>query len=189
MNAVWSTLILISIIFLLFNGNANILNIASDSISNSLNICLELGIIYIFWCGVLQIVEDCKIGIWLSSALSPMLKKIFPNLENSAYEQISLNISTNMLGIGNASLPAGLSALDKINNAKSSNKEQNTNLLITLNCISLQIVPTTTLSLYLNAGGQDFIILWLCGLFISTICVSLAIILNHTKKHKKTHKD
>lgn len=185
MNFVWSILIFLSVLFLLIKGDSNILTIATDSIKNSLNICLELGIIYIFWCGILQIVEDCKIGIWLSNKLKPILEKIFPHLSNTAYAQISINLSTNMLGIGNASLPAGLKALEEINKNNNNKKSINTNLLITLNCISLQVVPTTVLSLYLNAGGQGFLIIWFCGLIISLICLISAIFLNSNLMHKK----
>lgn len=181
MNFFFSFFLFLSVLLLLFKEDLNFLSTISNSIENSLSICLSLGVIYIFWCGILEIIENLKIGQVLAKILSPILKKIFPNLTPNTYSQISLNLSTNMLGIGNASLPAGLSALNEIN-AQKTNKTQNANLLIILNCISLQIVPTTVMSLYFNAGGKDFFILWLFGIAISLTCFFLAIFLNKTFK-------
>ena len=161
---------IICILLISLTGDKNIVNIATQSIYDSLTLCLHLAVIYIFWCGILEIMQDTGINSKLSRILSPIIKKLFPNIHPKTQESISINISANMLGLGNASLPAGLKAMRELNQNNSKiGIDKNTALFVCINCISIQLLPSTVISLYLNSGGTSASFIILSNIIISAI--------------------
>lgn len=183
MNLVWIFCFALSLImFIISKTQVNIIELASSSIFESLSLCLQLGVIYIFWCGVIEIIKELQFHIWLAKKSEKLFTFLFPNSNKSSKENIALCLSCNMLGLGNASVPLGLNAISKM--------EQNTTkydstLFIILNCISLQLLPTTLLSIYVGAGGQDFIVLYLLGIGITLLNIFLAVIIAKSFKKRK----
>ena len=82
----------------------------------------------------------------MSNLLYPILRILFPDLKkgSKALDAICLNISANILGLGNAATPLGIAAmkeLDKNNNRKSIASNSMVTFVI-LNTSSLQLIPT-----------------------------------------------
>lgn len=167
---------LLSLVFICIGGNTNTLTIASQSINNSLILCLNLAVIYIFWCGILKIFEQCGISQKLSDLLRPIIRKVFKSLTKSQERDISTNICANAFGLVNASLPAGINAIKNLQNQKATSV-RNTYMLVFLNSISLQIFPSSMLTIYANAGGSDSAILIFISLFVSAFCMVLGVLL------------
>ena len=170
-----------SILLLIFcSKSTNIISIASSSIFSSLTLCVQLGVVYIFWCGVLEIVQALELHKKLANLAKRVLNKLFPNANAEAKQAIATNLSCNMLGLSNASLPCGIEALNKL-----APNKQNSNLLIILNCISLQLIPTTIMTLYITNGGTSFFKIWLLSLVICFLILIFAVFLNLAIKSKK----
>ena len=83
---------------------------------------------------------------------------------------MTLNITANLLGMGNAATPLGISAMEKL---KRQNGSRNTAshamcLFVILNTSSIQLIPSTILSLRMNYGSANpfFIVfpMWLSSL-------------------------
>ena len=69
--------------------------------------------------------------------------------ENKAYEEISMNIVANLLGLGNAATPLGLRAIKSLQE-ENTNKEELSNsmiMFIVLNTASIQVIPTTVIAI------------------------------------------
>ena len=130
MNFVWIICVILSLLLLIFNQSTDVLNVVNLAMQQSLSLCLSLGIIYIFWCGILEILENLGFGKFIAKLLSPLFLKLFPNQKQKTLSNIATNISANMLGFGNASLPAGIKAIEEMGN----DRQQNQSLLICLNC-------------------------------------------------------
>ena len=79
------------------------------------------------------------------------MKVLFPDVskKDRAYDEISMNMVANIMGLGNASTPLGLKAMKSLQE-KNSNKEMLSNsmfMFIVVNTASLQIIPTTLIAL------------------------------------------
>lgn len=118
MNFLWTILICFSIIFFLFSDPNLLLATATSSIYDSLKLCFTLAGIYIFWMGMIAIVEDSGLAGKLSKLLTPFISFIFGGVSKEARELIAVNMSANILGLGNASLPAGLKAMQKLSDER-----------------------------------------------------------------------
>ena len=185
MNKIWSFGLIASLVLLIFNGSnqEGILEIASNSIYNSLKLCFELCLVYIFCYRILQIVQELQLHKFIAKKSQNLLCKIFPNSTVQEKEFISTSLSCNLLGLGNASLPIGIKAIEEM---KKNNNKKSSNMFIILNCISLQIIPTTLMSIFISHGGQRFIKMWIISIAISILIAILSITLCkiHSKRSK-----
>ena len=114
MNKIWIYMIIISIGIGVYKGMApemvdTIFESASTATQNSINI---IGMICL-WSGIMKVAEECGIVQKLSKYVSPFLRIIFPKLnkDSEASGAIALNMTANMLGVGNVATPLGLKAM------------------------------------------------------------------------------
>ncbi|MGD8307074.1 MAG: nucleoside recognition domain-containing protein, partial [Ignavibacteria bacterium] len=79
---------------------------------------IALGLIGIMalWLGVMKVAEDAGLIAKLAAAIKPVTKKLFPDVpsDHPAIGAMLMNISANMLGLGNAATPFGLKAMDEL---------------------------------------------------------------------------
>lgn len=112
-----------------------------------------------FWCGIIKIISETSLQEKLKKIIRPLNKKIFKNLDEkgSAYEHITVNMVTNMLGIGNAATPAGLKAVDKLEkeNPHKDKLSDNMILFIAINTASLQIIPTNVIAIRNSLNSEN----------------------------------
>ena len=95
----------------------------------------------------------------LTKFLKPVISFIFPEIKNDKKisKEISMNMVANILGLGNAATPLGLKAMEsmqKINTDKSKLSNPMA-MFILINTASLQIVPTTVISIRSSVGSQE----------------------------------
>ncbi len=183
LNILWPVLIIISFIYAVFSGHLADLN---NSIFESASSAVELTITFFgtitLWCGIMQIAKDSSLSQKLANLIRPLLKFLFPDVkqEDPAHEEISLNIIANILGLGNAATPLGLKAMESL---QKSNKKKDTLsnsmlMLVLLNTASLQLIPTTVISIRssLNSNNPTSIILpvWIATFSAAFIAIIVA---------------
>ena len=127
--------------------------------------------------------------------LDPLLNFLFPELRNKkkAKKEIAMNITANILGIGNASTPLGLKAMETLQE-ENSNREELSNsmvMLLVLNTASLQIIPTTIIAIRVSLGSNNptkiIVPVWIATLsaaIVGITAVKLFISLERKKKCK-----
>lgn len=152
MSIIWSLIFIICILFSCFTLNPNIV---ITSISNSSKGAIEnifvLASMLVFWSGIFNILSNTEILSKISKKIYNLFSFLFKKEEVSikAKEYISLNIASNLMGVGNAATInsiKGIEELQKSNNSKNKlNKSMAT--FIILNTSSLQIIPTSMISL------------------------------------------
>ena len=176
MNIFWTLMMLASLLVLLITNPAIVLNEMIASSSSALSLCIELCAIYVVWLGVMQIVEDSGLGNSLAKLLRPLTRKIFKINDEETEKIIALNISANMLGLGNAATPMGIKAMQKLDDG-SGKANFAMIMLIVINATSIQLLPTTVIGMRTSAGSTsatDIIIPTLIVTFMTTllgICV------------------
>ena len=94
----------------------------------------------------------------LTRVLSPLMGKLMPNIRNEeAKGAVTLNLAMNILGMGNAATPAGLEAMKRMEAERSlcPAVRHDMEMLLILNATSLQLLPTTVLTLRMAAGSSE----------------------------------
>lgn len=160
MSKIWSFMLVISIVISFIIGTPDsIVNSIMDSSKNAIENIIILASMMCFWNGIFNIFEKTNASKEFSKIFGFLFKKLFnkKELTNKAEEYISMNISTNILGIGNASTINGIKAMEemqKTNNIKDSPSD-NMALFVLLNTASLQLIPTNIIAMRTSFGSQN----------------------------------
>ncbi|AXJ02510.1 spore maturation protein A [Cyclonatronum proteinivorum] len=124
-------------------------------------VTLAIGLIGIMalWLGLMKIAEESGLIYKLVKVVNPVLGFLFPNVpkDHPALGAISLNLSANMLGLGNAATPLGIKAMEELQKLNP-DKESATNamcMFLTMNTASVQLVPPVTLIALLGVGVAE----------------------------------
>lgn len=179
MSVFWFIMMFASILVLLITNPSAVLSEMIGASASALSLCIELCAVYVVWLGILELVDASGLSEKLAKLLRPLIKKIF-KIDNTETEKIiALNISANMLGLGNAATPMGIKAMQSLDD-KSGKANFAIIMLIVLNATSIQLLPTTVIGLRTSAGStnpSDIILPTLIVTFCTTL---LGIILVHT---------
>ena len=108
LNIVWPIFIIISIIFSILSGNIKELNKSIfESTNTAVNLCITLVGTMCLWNGIMQIASKTSAMQKITKILRPIMKLLFPNLkkDSNIYQEISMNMVANILGLGNAATP------------------------------------------------------------------------------------
>ena len=136
LNIVWPIFIIISIIYSIFLGNLDNLNQSIfESTSTAVNLCLTLIGTMCLWSGIMKIASETSFSKKITNFLRPFMKILFPNLkrESKLYNEISMNMVANILGLGNAATPLGIKAMNTMQK-ENANKEILTNDMAVFYC-------------------------------------------------------
>lgn len=188
---------MIAFIFSLVNGklpqmSEAILDKAGEAVTLALSLC---GILC-FWCGLMRVAEKAGIVKGISKLLSPLLRILFSGLKKGgkAEELIALNLSANILGLGNASTPLGISAMQALADEEQCDgiATDNMIMLTVLNTASLQVIPTTAAALRAAFGATEPMdilpCVWIVSLYSATISVTAAKIMGAIRRHRARKK-
>ena len=160
LNKIWPFFIIISFIYAIYSGNfSNINNAIFESADQTVELCLTMFGTLCLWNGIMKIAIKTSMIEKLTKFLKPVISFIFPEIKNNKKisKEISMNMVANILGLGNAATPLGLKAMEsmqKINKNKSKLSNPMA-MFILINTASLQIVPTTVISIRSSVGSQE----------------------------------
>lgn len=192
MNKIWLAMMIMSIAILLFNGPSSIMSVMINASDQALKLCLELCGVYAVWLGILELVEKSGLGDKLAKALRPIIKRLF-KIDNADTERmIALNMSANILGLGNAATPIGIKAMQALDDG-SGVATTPMIMLIVLNATSLQLLPSTVIGLRTAAGSTSASDIILPTILSTIVTSALGVILvkiisNFKEKHEKIDK-
>ena len=153
MNYIWAFMIVFSIISAFFGGNMQVLsNAIISSATDAVNLCIRLGGTICLWGGLMEIAEKSGLTNAVCHLFSPLLKIVFPkmDLKGKTAKAISMNITANMLGLGNAATPLGLEAMRRL-------QEDNPNMVkfVVMNSAAFHLIPTTVAALRRDYGCEN----------------------------------
>ncbi|MBR0423798.1 MAG: spore maturation protein A [Clostridia bacterium] len=157
MNYIWAFLIILSTICAIFTGNISFLsNAVLSGANDAVSLIISILGMMAFWTGIMKIAEKSKITEYLSNLFSPIIKFIFPDCPpgSPSAKAICMNITANLLGLGNAATPFGIEAMKKLqkNNDSKSTATNSMAMLIVINTASLQLIPTLLCTLRQKHG-------------------------------------
>ncbi len=156
--------------------------------AEAVELCINLCGIYAVWLGILEILDASGLSEKLAKLLKPIIKRLFKGADEKVHKDIAINMSANMLGLGNAATPYGIKAMKGMDDG-SGVATKPMIMLMVLNATSIQLLPTTTIGLRASAGSQspaDIILPTLISTFITCLTgICLVFICNKIFKRKR----
>ena len=142
-----------------------------DGGENSINMALTLFAVYAVWMGLSKLCERSGISRGIARGLRPVAKKLFKTDNETATENLAMNISCNLLGLGGAATPYAVKAIGELEKEGNSYAQK---LLFVINATSIQILPTTVIALRAGAGSVSASDIFLPSLICTAISTLLA---------------
>lgn len=177
LNVIWPIFIIISYIFAIVTGNTDKVNNAVFGYTETaVKLTITLLGTMCLWNGLMEIASNTKLIYTINRLLNPIINFLFPESRNNKqiHEEIAMNITANMLGLGNAATPLGLKAMKSMQE-KNKNKDRLTDDMATfiiLNTASIQIIPTTVISIRMSLGSFEPTRI-IFAVWFSTICAAI----------------
>ncbi|MCG8401721.1 MAG: spore maturation protein [Firmicutes bacterium] len=160
-NIIWLGMMVIGILVAGWNGRIEVVTEAAlKGAQIGVQTAMDLIAIITFWLGIMKLAEAAGLVRALARMVQPITAFLFPSVprEHPAMGAIVMNLSANILGLGNAATPMGLIAmqeLKKLNRGdpKSASDAMCTFLALNTSCITL--IPTTIIGIRLIYGSAD----------------------------------
>ncbi|MFI3324628.1 MAG: nucleoside recognition domain-containing protein [Clostridia bacterium] len=180
---IWMAMIVSSVLYSILTGSVS--QTSQELLQGGTTaVTITIGLVgaMAFWLGITELAVKCGITKKISTFLKPIIVFLFPEHKNNTLisEKITLNITANLLGLGNAATPLALDAMKEMQ-ILNKNKDTPTKsmiLFVLINTASLQILPTQIATLRLNYGSEEpfsvLIPIWLVSLctlvFVIIVC-------------------
>lgn len=187
MNYIWSAMILASLAAGAADGRLEaVLAAGLDGAGAAFYSVLGFAGLLCFWSGILALCEAGGLSKLMSRALSPVLSRIFGR-DSAALPHIAMNVTANLLGMGNAATPSGIRAMQELDNEnRSEYPNRKMCVFAVMNTASLQIVPATVAAMRAAVGAAkpfDIILpVWICSALSLAAAVGAAVLFSRVKK-------
>lgn len=163
LNYIWFGMMAIAVIAGILTGRIDAVTEAAIGMAKTA-VEISIGLIGIMalWLGIMKIAEASGLIRIIARALKPVTIRLFPDVpaDHPAIGSIILNMSANMLGLGNAATPLGLKAMEELQelNPKKDTATNAMVMFLAINTSSVQIiVPATVVALMGVTTNQIFI--------------------------------
>ena len=157
---------------------------------------LAIGLIGLmaFFLGLMRVAEDAGLLRHLARFIGPVLRRLFPAVpvDSPAMSAMILNISSNMLGLGNAATPFGIKAMEELDklNSKRGTATNATVLFLAINTSALAILPSGVVALRASVGSEDalgiFIPTWFASGCATLVGITAALLLSRLGIYRST---
>lgn len=158
MDVVLTGFALLSVLFALIFGKMDVLSAAvMESGTEAVDLCLTLCGAMMLWGGIMEVAKKSGLTTKAARLFCPVLRHLFPDVapHSEAMEAISLNVTANLFGLGNAATPLGIAAMKKLqSNPANTTATSSMVRFVMLNTASIQLLPTTVAILRQSAGSN-----------------------------------
>lgn len=183
MNGIFFIICFISIIICLISCPEKVLPAMLNGANKSLVLIFNLASIYAVWLAVYKLLDLAGLSDFFAKLLIKPVKKLFNCEDKKTCKIISLNLASNMLGLGGIATPLGIKAcanLEKQNNLRGAK------LLVIISATSVQLLSTSVISLLTAYGSQSaqkiIIPSLICTIFSTTLGIFLFFFVDKLKK-------
>ena len=180
LNYIWFGMMAIAVVAGIVNGKIDDVTDAAINMAEvSVNIAIGLIGIMALWLGIMKIAEESGLIRIIARGLRPLTIRLFPDVpeDHPAIGSIVLNMSANMLGLGNAATPLGLKAMEELQELNEQ-KDTATNsmvMFLAINTSSVQLILPATVVALMGATASDIFITTILATLLSTIAAITAV--------------
>ena len=180
MNYIWFLIIFISIIFGAMNGRlSDVVSAIVSGAEKSVEVSLYLIGIMAFWLGIMKIAEKSGCVNFVANIITPVAKKIFPELKDDkkAIGSVAMNFSANAFGLSNAATPMGIKAIEQMQKHNIDKKSASNSMctLLAMNTAGFQLIPATVIAILAASGDTNPTVIVFPTLIVTTISFTFAI--------------
>lgn len=195
LNYIWSALVAVAVLCAVVFGNTQEL---SDAVVNSgaaaVELLLTMAGVMCLWSGIMRIAQESGFTRLLARIFAPVLGLLFPGLDKNseAFGSITMNVSANLLGLGNTATPFGLKAMRELSliNGGSDTASDAMIVFVVMNTASMQLLPTMLGTLRQSKGSKaPFEILvpvWISSACALAVALVIALGLNRIRRGRVT---
>ena len=174
MSWIWTFLLLISIVFSWLTGSGHALaGSVLQGAQAGITLAVSMAGAVCLWSGIGNLMEHTGLTDKLARLLMPVLSRLFPDTrKNPALARdLSANVCANILGLGNAATPMGISAAKRM--SRGNKATDSLCRLIVLNTASIQLIPANVAAVRTSLGcATPFDIL--PAVWITSLCSASA---------------
>lgn len=181
MNKIFAAMMILSVICGIITGKI------ADVTEAAINSCVEAVDLFLYliggmcmWGGLMKIAESSHLTDKIAAFFRPAAKLIFKDLDlnGKAFHAICLNVTANLLGLGNAATPLGIEAVRELKKEEKSGSTASRNMIIfiVLNTASITLIPTTAASMRSKYGSAAPMEIFPCVLITSAIALIAGLI-------------
>lgn len=122
---------------------------------------LAIGLVGVmaFFLGLMRVAEEGGVMATVARMVRPLMRRLFPEVpaDHPAISAMILNISANMLGLGNAATPFGIKAIQELNrlNTRPGTATNAMALFLAINTAGLALLPTGMIGVRAALGSND----------------------------------
>jgi spore maturation protein A len=180
LNYIWFGMMAIAVAAGIYNGKIDaVTEAAIDMAKVSVEIAIGLIGIMALWLGIMKIAEASGLIRIIAKLLKPITIRLFPDVpaDHPAIGSIVLNMSANILGLGNAATPLGLKAMEELQELNDK-KDTATNAMVmflAINTSSVQLILPATVVALMGATASEIFITTILATTCSTIAAIAAV--------------
>lgn len=157
--ALWTLLVAAAFVAAAVNGRmAELTRAAVESAGSAVTLAIGLAGVMALWLGLMRVAEEAGLVRALARVARPVMTRLFPEVpaDHPAMGAMIMNVSANVLGLGNAATPFGIRAMQELEtlNPRPGTATDAQALLCALNTASVQLIPATVIALRTSAGSK-----------------------------------
>ncbi len=159
MGAIWTLLVAAAVAVAAANGRMSELTAAAlSSAKDAVALAIGLAGALALWLGLVRVAEEAGHVRALARVARPVLRRLFPDVppDHPAMGAIVMNVSANVLGLGNAATPFGIKAMQELEtlNPRPGTATDAQVLFCAINTASVQLIPASVIALRVAAGSR-----------------------------------
>lgn len=160
MNVLWVAMLVAGVLAAAWQGDVSVAGQAAVAgAARAIDLVLDLAAGLMLWLGLLALVRESGLLARLAQVVAPLLARLFPDLDRggAAFGGIVLNFCANLLGLGNAATPFGVSAMKELARQSPTPGVASDDMitLLLLNTTAPTLLPTTVIALRAAAGAEN----------------------------------
>lgn len=179
MNWIWAGIAVVGVVWGLATGRQGLLTQGViQAAMDAVGLCVKLAGGFALWTGLLSILENGGAMESFARFAQPLMARLFPGAGLPARQSIAMNLTANMLGLGNAATPQGLEAMRRMGEESGSDTVTDAMcMFLVINASSVQLFPTTVIAMRAAAGSgsaASIVIATLISTAVSTVAAIAA---------------
>lgn len=174
MNAIFTVVFLASLLVITVVAPDKLLSTLLGGGEKTATTALTLFCIYAVWMGLSRLAEKSGFSRIAAKGLKPLSRRLFKTENDTALENIAMNLSCNLLGIGGAATPYAVKAIGELEKDKNDFAQK---LLFVINATSVQLIPSTVIALRTAAGSGAAFDIFLPSLICTCISTAVAVLI------------